>query len=594
MPDPITVAVIRGALNQICDEMDIRTVRGAWSPIIAETNDMAHGIFHPVTGETIAQGRYGLPIFLAVMQFTVQNMLKIIEANGGFEEGDLWITNDPYIGGTHLQDIVLLRPYFWQGRLTAVLANTGHWMDVGGMTPGGWAPQATEVYQEGILIPPLRLYRRGQLDESALKVILANTRLPDQNRADLVSMANSLNMGAQQLGRLIAQYGLGTFEQCLSELVERSEHHMRSYIDEIPDGTYEFEDYLDNDGIDDRPLAIRVRVTVAGSDMFIDFTGTDRQCRGPLNISLNTTLSSCYVALKHVFPDVPVNGGTFRPIHITVPEGTILHATRPCAVGGYLEVVGRVIDVIFGALSKAIPARVPAACFGTTGVGIIAGTHPDTGKYYVAVLPYPGGYGATSTSDGLVHGNTPQSMANFMSVESAERRFPIRFDFLRVREGSGGAGFRRGGCGSAYGVTILGEEAVVSVLGDRRKFTPWGVHGGGPGEGNEVVFYLQGKPWRPPMATKADKVLLRRGDRVEFYTPGGGGYGDPRTREVERVEGDVLDGYIDVETAEKVYGVTLDRMPALMGWRDGLAGGTRVDGVALAAPAKGQRAGDAG
>lgn len=574
--DPITIAVVKGALEQTADEMDLRTVRAALSPIIAETNDMAHGIFHPETGETIAQGRFGLPIFLAVMQVTVQNVLRYVREEGGFQPGDVWLTNDPYVSGTHLQDLVLIRPYFYQGELVAVLANTGHWMDIGGMTPGGWSPQATELYQEGLIIPPIRLYERGQLNRQALKLLLANVRLPEQNLGDLEALVRSLEMGEERLNQILERYGLPVVRGCLDELIRRSEQQMRSYIAEIPDGTYEFTDYLDNDGLSRERICIHARVTVTGDEMLIDFRGTSPPNRGPLNISYNTAVSACHVALKHIFPDVPVNGGTFRPIQFIIPEGTCINAGGRRPVGGYLELVNRINDVLFGALSAAIPDRVPAASFGTVGVGVLGGVHPETGRYYVAVFPYPGGYGASRESDGLVHGTPPLSMANFMSIESSEHRYPIRFDYFALREDSGGAGYRRGGCGSRYAFTLLAEEAVISILGDRHDHPPFGVAGGGPGAVNLIRLCRGDHVLVPPMQTKVDKLPLQRGDRMEFNTPGGGGYGDPLTREPGEVERDLNHGYISRRTAEEVYGAVVMEEPGPVGPR------FRVDRAATA------------
>ena len=393
--DPVTLAVVRGALEQIGDEMDLHLIHAAISPIISETNDCANGIFHPVTGETIAQGRYGLPVFLAYMQFAVQNLIKVAEAEGGFCDGDIWITNDPYFGGSHLQDVQLVAPYFIDGKLFALMANTGHWMDVGGNVPGGWAPKAQEIHQEGLIIPPVKLYEGGKVNAALVKMFRANVRLPEQIAGDLAAMANVFAIGRRGLDGLIKRYGADTVIACQDEMIARSERQMRSHIAEIPDGVYTCSDHFDNDGIVDEPIPIALTVTVRGDAMHLDFTGTAGVSRGPFNISRNTTLSSCYVALKHIFPDVPINGGTFRPVDFTVPEGSMLAAQYPAAVGAYLEPVGRILDLIFGALAQAIPDRVPAPFFGTTGPTSVSGLHPRTKGYFVGVFPYPGGYGAS-------------------------------------------------------------------------------------------------------------------------------------------------------------------------------------------------------
>jgi len=562
--DPVTLAVVRGAFEQIGDEMDLHLIHAAISPIISETNDCANGIFHPVTGETIAQGRYGLPVFLAYMQFAVQNLIKLVEAEGGFKDGDIWITNDPYFGGSHLQDVQLVAPYFVDGKLFALMANTGHWMDIGGNVPGGWAPQAQEIHQEGLIIPPVKLYEGGKLNTALVKMFRANVRLPDQIAGDLAAMANVFAVGRRGLDALIKRYGAATVNACQAEMITRSERQMRSHIAEIPDGDYTCADKFDNDGIIDEPIPIRLTITVNGDAMHLDFTGTAGRARGPFNISRNTTLSTCYVALKHIFPDVPINGGTFRPITFTVPEGSMLAAEYPAAVGAYLEPVGRILDLIFGALSKAIPDRVPAPFFGTTGPCSVSGVHPRTKSYFVGVFPYPGGYGASMQSDGLVNGNPPQSMANFMSLELSEHRFPLRFDYFALREDSGGAGQHRGGCGTAYGFTVW-SDTTVSCLGDRADTPPFGVAGGGSAKPNIVEFRTGGQHWRPAFRGKQEKQLLRKGEGMDLKSPGGGGFGDPLARDIEAVEADLNQGYISRPTAEDDYGVVIGEVKRFAG-----------------------------
>jgi N-methylhydantoinase B len=561
MTDPVTLAVVRGALEQIADEMDLHLIRAAISPIISETNDCAHGLYDPQTGETIAQGGYGLPQFLANMQFTVQRVIEAAAADGGFSDGDLWMVNDPYVSGTHLNDIVLVAPAFVDGKLFALLANTGHWMDLGGSVPGGWAPSATEIHQEGIIIPPLKLYDAGRYNAEVVRLITANIRLPQQTLGDLAAMINVFQVGRRGLQALVDKYGVATLQACITEMLDRSEAQMRSYIAEIPDGTYAIEEWFDNDGVEDRPLRVHLSLTVLGSDLHFDFTGTAAAARGPMNISDSTTKSMCLVALKHVFPDVPVNGGAFRPAQFTIPERTMLNAAYPSPVGGTTDIVQKIVDVCFGTLVQAIPDLVPAPAFGTTGVATVSGRNPATGAYYVAVYPYPGGYGASRESDGLVNGTPPGSMAKFMSVEMSEHRYPLRFEYFRIRENSGGAGMHRGGCGTAYGIRAL-SDCVVSILGDRVDHPPFGVEGGGPAAPNEVRLVTRGRDWAPPFRSKVEKHALRAGDCIRLASPGGGGFGDPRRRDPAAVETDLNAGFIDRAAAETVYGVVIARAEA--------------------------------
>ncbi len=556
MIDPVTLAVVRGALEQVADEMDLHLIRAAISPIISETNDCAHGIYDPVSGETIAQGSYGLPQFLANMQFTVQRVIAAAADEGGFQDGDLWMLNDPYLSGTHLNDVILVSPVFVNGRLFALFANTGHWMDMGGSVPGGWAPSATEIHQEGIIIPPLKLYEAGRYNAALVRLITANVRLPRQIEGDLAAMVNVFHIGRRGLDALVAKYGEATLQACINEMMDRSERQMRSYIAEIPDGTYRALDWFDNDGVQDAPLRVVLSLTVAGSDLHFDFTGTAGAARGPMNISDSTTKSMCLVALKHVFPEVPVNGGAFRPARFTIPPRSILAAEYPSPVGGTTDVTQRVVDVVFASLVQAIPALVPAAPFGTTGVATLSGRDARTGGFFVAVYPYPGGYGASAGSDGLVNGTPPGSMAKFMSVEMSEHRYPLRFDYYRIREGSGGDGTRRGGCGSAYGITAL-SDCVLSVLGDRVDHQPPGAQGGGPAAANEVRITTGGQSWTPPFRSKIERHPLAAGDSVQLASPGGGGFGPPTARDLAAITADLDAGLITAAVAEQVYGAVI-------------------------------------
>ena len=558
MIDPLTLAVTRGALHQIADEMDLQLIRAAISPIISETHDCAHGIYDARTGETIAQGGYGLPMFLANMQYTVQNLLEHVQKEGGFKPGDVWILNDPYLSGSHLQDVTLVSPYFVDGELFALLANTGHWMDIGGSVAGGWAPKATEIHQEGIIIPPIKLIDNGVRNEGVVKMFLANVRLPQQISGDLSAMTNVFEVGRRGLDTLVGRYSADTLRSCIVEMMDRSEQQMRAHIKAVPDGTYSFEDFFDNDGINDTPLRVAFRLTVDGTDLHFDFTGTAPAATGPLNMAETTTRSLCFVALKHLFPDVPVNGGTFRPTHFSVPNGCMLAAQYPSPVCGYTDVINRVIDVVFGAMAQAVPEITPAAPYGTTGVTTVSGRSED-GRYYVGVFPYPGGYGGSAMSDGLVNGTLPSSLAGFMSVEMSEHRYPIRFDHLGIREDSGGAGKHRGGCGTRFGFTAL-EPCVVSVLGDRVDHSPFGVAGGGDAKANAVQFTLDGESWVPPMRSKAEKVPMKTGDQVSLQSPGGGGFGSPKERPIEAVQADLNAGLISVETAKREYGVKAKRV----------------------------------
>ncbi len=551
--DPITLSVIQGALGSIVDEMDLRLMRAAISPIVSESKDMADGIFTPDTGEMVAQGAEGLPVFLAQMQFTVRLCIEKAEAQGGFREGDIWITNDVYRGGTHLNDIQLVTPFFYDGKLEFLLASTAHWQDIGGSTPGGWTPHATDIHEEGVQVPPLLLRREGELNDGVLDMLLENVRLKADLRGDMAAMLAALNAGRERLTRLFDRRGADLIQACVTELSDRAEIAARKVIADIPDGRYEFTDWLDNDGVEPAPVKITVAVEVAGDTMHLDFTGTDPATVGPTGISATTTIASCHIAIRHLFPSLPVSGGAFRPYRFTIPPGSCLAVEYPKPVSGYLEVVGRVIETVNGALAQAIPEDATAACFGTSAILTVAGNNESTGRFFAVTYIYPGGYGGGRRGDGLVHGPTPQSMARALGLEMCERRFPIIHDYWQLRPDSGGPGKFRGGCGTQYRFRVTQSGCQVTVLGDRMDHRPYGIAGGGEGAPNELRFTLDGKDWQPPMRSKASRIKLERGDAVHMASPGGGGYGPPEERDPSLIERDIALGYLTPEAAARDY-----------------------------------------
>ena len=326
--DPVTLAVLRGRLEQIADEMDATLYRSAFNPIIAEAHDACHGLYDAQTGDTLVQGKSGLPVFVGAMAFAVRAAAKAAEQRGGMKEGDTWLFNDPYEGGTHANDFKLVRPFFRQGKLFCYLASAAHWHDVGGAVPGNYNPAATECWQEAVQIPPVRIVRAGMLDEDVLAILRANTRLPDSLWGDLNGQLAALDLGVTRLHSLLDEQGDDTVQSAMSELRQRALRLMRAHIGQLPDGTYSFEDVLDNDGVDDRPLSIALDMTIQGEQMTLDFSRTSPQCAGPVNISRATAVAACYVALKHVFPDVPANAGVLDAVNFVLPEGLVISAAR--------------------------------------------------------------------------------------------------------------------------------------------------------------------------------------------------------------------------------------------------------------------------
>lgn len=525
--DPVTLAVLKGRLEQIADEMDATLFRAAFNPIIAEAHDASHGIYDATTGDTLVQGKSGLPIFVGVMAFGVK--MVIDKAEGEVRDGDVWIFNDPYEGGTHLSDLRLVRPYFRDGKLFCWLASVGHWHDVGGNVPGNYNPAATESFQEGFLLPPVKLYDHGTLRQDVVDILLANSRLPRSAYGDLMGQIGALELGVARMDALLAEYTAPTVCAALSELKARAASLMRAEIAGLPDGRVSAEDWLDNDGSSDTPLKVALDLTIDGENMVMDFSRSAPACLGPVNISRSTTIAACYVALKHVFGEVPANAGVLEPISFEVPDGSLLAAVAPRPVGGYTETILRLIDLVFQAIAEIAPDRSNGCAYGTINALSLAG-HRANGQRWVMFSFFGGGHGGHPEGDGLNHGNAPISTATIPPMEILEAAYPVKFTQWALRPGSGGEGQHRGGLGAIYEIELLEEEATGFLFGDRGKFPPRGVAGGDDGAMTRFTYPGPEGPTQPPMASKITGVKLARGDRVRLETPGGGGYGPAKDR----------------------------------------------------------------
>jgi N-methylhydantoinase B len=552
--DPVTLAVLNGRFVQIADEMDATLYRSAFNPIIAEAHDACHGVYHAETGATLVQGTSGLPIFVGAMAFAVKAVIDLVARDGGLDGGDTFIFNDPYDGGTHLNDFRLVRPLMRGGKLFAWIASVGHWLDVGGAVPGGYNPKATESYQEGILIPPVKLLRAGVLQQDVIDILSANTRVPQSNWGDLNGQLNALDLGERRLHLLLDEYGDDTIAAALAALSARAEALMRANIVALPDGTYRCEDFLDNDGVTDRPLRIALDLTIADDGMTLDFSRSAAPCDGPLNIARSTTVASCYVALKHIFTDVPANGGCLAPIKFIIPDTTLLGVTAPRPVAGYTETILRVIDVIFGAFAKVAPERANGSPFATINALSLAGWRADHRRWIMFCF-FGGGLGGNPESDGLNHSNNPISTATIPPVEILESLYPVMFTQWALRPDSGGPGQHRGGLGAIYEIEVLAEGgADVFLIGERGKFAPFGVNGGGPAALNRFVYETDEGEKIPPLVSKITDVKIRQGRKVRLETPGGGGFGDPAKRKPEAIARDVAKGYYSEAEAREKFG----------------------------------------
>ncbi|HIL15559.1 MAG TPA: methylhydantoinase [Deltaproteobacteria bacterium] len=554
--DPVTLAVLQSGLQQVCNEMDLAFVRSAFSPVISEALDRSDGIYHKDTGELIAQGELGLPIFVGTMQFGTQH---VIERAKNLQPGDVYIVNDPYLGGTHLMDVRFVKPFFYKGELFAWLANTGHWPDMGGAVPGGFSANATEVEQEGLRLPPVKLYKGGQLDDEILSIILSNIRIADQRIGDIKAQASALTVGEKRFTALIERYGAEAINQAIVELKSRAAQQMRARIQQIPDGEYHGEAIVDSDGVVDEPLYIDMQIRKQEGELYFDMSKSSPPCLGPMNSVIATTKSSIYLAMKHIFPEVPINAGTFEPLHIEEPEGTFLYAKYPRPVSGCAaEVSQRIAEAVFSALVNAIPEQLFAAPAGTSGNFCLGGFDPEKQRNYIMYVISGGGYGGNVNGDGLSNGCSTIGISKTTPIEVMEQYYPVLFDEYSLHEGSGGAGQQRGGFGVNYKVRLRRGTARASMVMDHGRVGPQGVLGGEDGGVNQVRIERSNETYIPPHLSKDQGIPIEVGDTISVSTPGGGGYGPAWERNPALVQRDVQRGYYTSEQAVERFGVVFE------------------------------------
>jgi len=515
--DSVTLAVLKGRLEQIADEMDATLFRSAFNPIIAEAHDASHGIYDAHNGDTLVQGKSGLPIFVGVMAFAVKAVIEKSTAQGGDNPGDTWIFNDPYDGGTHLSDFRLVRGVFRKSAageesLFCYIASVGHWHDVGGNVPGNYNPVATESFQEGMLIPPVKLFKEGVLQQDIVDIVSANSRLPTSLYGDLNAQINALDLGEKRIHALLDEYK-----------------------DEV------------NDGIEDSPLTVALDMSIDSRRLTLDFSRSSKACKGPVNISRSTTIAACYVALKHLFEDVPANAGVLKPVEFIIPEDSMLSVSAPKPVGGYTETILRLIDVVFLAVSRIAPEQTTACAYGTINALSLNG-HRANGQRWVLFSFFGGGHGAHAKGDGLNHGNAPISTATIPPFEILEAAYPVMFRRWSLRPDSGGDGQFRGGLGAIYEIELLEEAATGFLFGERGSYPPQGIAGGEAAQLNRF-YYEQDDGWhQPPMKSKMVGIELKKGQAVRLETPGGGGYGKPSKRCDEQRQRDLKLGYVSSST----------------------------------------------
>lgn len=556
MIDPVTLAVIQAGLQQVCDEMDLTFSRAAFSPVIAEADDRSDGIYSAVDGSLIAQGSKGLPVFVGVMQFSTQTILNRIATGltAAPNPGDIYIVNDPYLGGTHLMDVRFAMPVWRQGSIYCWLSNTGHWPDTGGAVPGGFSASATSAEEEGLRIPPVKLFKNGELDQEIYQIICSNIRVSEQRIGDVKAQASALLVGADRLGALLDRYGDATVSEAIAEMRRLAARQMRSMIDLIPAGVYRSTAIVDSDGVVNEPLVIALAVTKTSDGLIFDFAGSSKPCMGPMNSVRATTLSAVYLAMRHIFPDVPISSGAFEPLDVIGIEGTFLDAQYPRPVSGCAaEVSQRIAEAVFAALVEAVPDHVTAAPAGTSGNFGLGGHDPEKGRDYVMYQISGGGYGGFDGGDGIANGCSTIGISKAPPVEIMEQNFPVIYRSYALHEGSGGAGQHRGGFGLDYEIELLRGVAKASFVMDHGRVGPQGVLGGMDGAVNRVEVIRDGVTLVPEHLSKAQNIMLHPGDRIRVRTPGGGGYGPPERRDPALVAEDLRLGRYTTDEVSRLW-----------------------------------------
>ncbi|MEO8302760.1 MAG: hydantoinase B/oxoprolinase family protein [Betaproteobacteria bacterium] len=552
-PDTITTEVIARRFIAAAEEMFVTLVRSAYSPNIRERRDCSVAIFDSA-GRLIALSAIG-PIHLSALMGVVENIRRRFD-DSAISAGDCFITNDPYSGGgSHLPDITLISPVFREGNIVAFVANLAHHSDVGGRVPGSESADCTDIFQEGLRIPLVRLVRAGVLQPDIFAFLALNSRRPKDRDGDINAQLASIRTGVQRVQAIHAKFSQAFVAAAIEAILNHAAARTRAAIRAIPNGRYENTDYLDNDGVSDRMVSLAVALIVEDERIVFDFTGTSPQVAGARNMPLNACLAGVYYAVKALLdPDLPANWGTYSCVDVIAPAGTVFNAVPPAAVGDRAATGNILGDLIFGAMAKADPTRVMAGCGPYQGV-IVSGKDPRTREYFVDYETFAGASGATCRRDGHDAVRVHVSGSANLPIESLEHEYPIIVDCYELIEDSGGAGAHRGGMGTRRDITFLGDEVTISGRGLRQTQGATGLFGGG--DGGTGRFVLQpASPTPSRLEASFSAVAVKKGDQLRIETPSGAGYGEPLTRDVEGVLADIRDGRITPEQAQRQYGVS--------------------------------------
>jgi N-methylhydantoinase B len=551
--DPITVEVVRHKLDGIANEMEVTLFRSAFSTIVKEARDASASLF-TADGETLAQA-IAIPIHLTTLIPMVKAVLESFSREE-MHEGDAYILNDPYTaGGTHLPDFAVVTPIFHGGKLIAFAAALAHHQDVGGMTPGSTPTNATEIYQEGIRVAPMKLVDAGTYDHRLMRTLKLNVRLPDIFTGDVNAQLAACRIGERRILELADKFGTGMITAIFADLLDRSERLTRAAIAALPDGEYRYVDFLDNDGIDlDTPIRIEVKVVVKGDNITFDFTGTNAQVRGPFNCMPSGALCGACFAVRAIGGShIPTNGGCFRPIRMVLPEGSLVNPKQPAPLGCRTATIKRLTGTILGAVRRASPDRIPADSAAQLVNVDYGGAVPGHGRFVMTQVLVSGS-GASTAADGVDVIETDATNPGNVPVESVEMESPFRIHRLGIAPDSGGPGRKRGGLGCCEDIELLEGEVTISYRGERHFHAPAGADGGLPGA-KSFAYILHADQSKEIIKSKT-VTTMRAGDRLVLQTAGGGGFGDPEQRDRKAVLQDIFDGKVSKEQAAGLYGLT--------------------------------------
>jgi N-methylhydantoinase B len=553
--DAFTLEIIHRSLVGVAREMKVTTMRTAYTQLWKEQGDLSCCLMD-AEGQIIAQDPLGFPVHMTTMPHQLDGLLHKL-GRDDLEPGDVLITNDPYLGSTHLPDVLIARPLFWEDDLYGFACNRGHWADIGGMGPGSYSPSTSEIFQEGLLIPPVKLFSAGELDAGVLELIVANVRDQRNVHGDLRAQYASCHTAQRRLEDIVERNGLETVKTSMAEIVERSESFARARISEFAEGNYHVQDVLDGDGSNDELVLIDLKLTIKGDEILVDLQGCSPQSKGGMNCSHAASVSAVQYAVKcFTDPENAPNAGSYRPVKLKTKPGTVVDALPPAAMVGYGEVVYRVMDATFAALSDAMPDKAVAAGSGSTGTVVVAGRRDDedSGEYFNAIELSSGASGAFKGGDGHNAMRYGAGNAGHIPIEADEIENPFLFERYEILPNTGGAGEFRGGNGFCRVFRVTTDQASITVCADRHISRPPGLFGGCPGTAARYVLN-PGTEREKVLSSKTPYIPLERGTLVWLQSAGGGGLGDPKRRDRSKVRWDLKNGYITDETAREAYGM---------------------------------------